>query len=343
MGPPPLGWNHQWGNGGSDQVHWWYLNPDDRYVSGDFDADGVDELMAINPNGFAHLMDFAGGTWSTQWANNGNHIIDQWAIGSSDRFIAGDFLPGNFRDELLAVNPAGGYAHLMVYNGTSWSTAFSNSGSGIVDQWAIGFSDRYLAGDFMPGNGREEWLAINPAGGYAHLMAFNGTSWSTLISNSGNGRIDWFILALSDRYVAGNFIAGNGQDELVAINPNGFSHLMAFNGTAWTTPWANVGSGAMHFWLIGGADRYVAGDFVPGDGRDEILAIAPNSNWSQLLTYDGTQWQTVWGNNGVGSIGLWYINVVDRYLSGDFVAGDQRDELLTFQPYNGWSQVQNRW
>jgi hypothetical protein len=150
---------------------------------------------------------------------------------------------------------------------------------------------------------------------------------------------------LPDRYLGGDFIPGNGQDELLAINPNRSSaHLMNFIGWWWITPSA-IGNGAIHWWLLGGADRYVAGDFLPGTPGDEVLAIAPNNGWSQMLSFGGTgnSWQSVWGNSGAGNIGYWYINGTDSYVAGDFVAGDQRDEFLSIQPHNGWVQMHNRW
>jgi hypothetical protein len=99
----------------------------------------------------------------------------------------------------------------------------------------------------------------------------------------------------------------------------------------------------MHWWLIGGLDRYIAGNFLPASAGDEVLAIAINNGWSQMLSFTGGGWQTVWGNSGAGNVGLWYINSPDRYLSGDFAAGDLRDELLSIQPVNGWSHLHNRW
>ncbi len=339
--PALMGWNPRWGNGGSHTVDWWYINTNDRYVGGNFDGDGADELLAVNPNGYAHLMKFNGSSWNTRWANVGNGSIHWWRIGGADRFVAGDFLLGNGRDELLAINPTNGYAHLMVYDGTTWTTPWANVGSGSIDWWYIGRADSYVAGDLLPGNGRDELLAVNPSTGYAHLMTFDGKAWGTPWANVGNRAIHWWLIGKGDSYVAGDF-SGNGRDQLLAVNPNGYAHLMTFGSTAWTTKWANTGNKSIHWWSIGSVDRYIAGDFLPGNGRDEVLAVAPNNGWSQILSYTGSAWQTIWGNRGAGNLGWWLISERDIYLAGDFAVGDQRDELLSIQLENGWVHVNSR-
>ncbi|UXI65850.1 M12 family metallo-peptidase [Tahibacter amnicola] len=335
----PLGWKYLWGNGGNGTIHWWHFNANDHYAVGDFDGDGADELFAANPGShYAHLMDFSGGAWSTQWGNGGNGSVHWWAIGPVDRFIAGDFITGNGRDELLAINPQSGYAHLMVFQGGNWTTVWANGGNGAMDWWLLGPADRYLAASLDAAAPGDELLAISPASYYAHVMRLTGTGWTTSWTNLGNNAIYWWNIGWLDRYVAGNFGTANAGDEFQAINPNGWSHTNRYITGAWNALWGNSGNHWIHTWWIGNQDVYVKGNFISGNGRDEILAVAPNG-WSQLLAYDNVSWLYQWGNLGSGSIGWWMINSGDRCLAGDFAAGDSRDELLCIQPGNGWSHV----
>jgi hypothetical protein len=92
-------------------------------------------------------------------------------------------------------------------------------------------------------------------------------------------------------------------------------------------------------WWIGSQDSYVAGNFIAGNGRDEVLAMAQNNGWSHMMAFNGSAWQFQWGNMGGGSVGWWNIGSGDRCLAGDFVAGNNRDELLCIQPANGWSHL----
>jgi hypothetical protein len=336
---PLLGWKYLWGNSGNGAIHWWMVNANDHYAVGDFDGDGADELFAANPTSkYAHLMDYSGGNWSTQWGNGGNGWIHWWAIGAPDRFIAGDFLPGNGRDELLGINPQSGYAHLMVYQSGVWSTLWGNNGSGAIDWWMLGSADRFLAADLDTAAPGHELLAIGSSG-YVHRMRYTGSGWTTSFTNMGSGVIQWWNLGSADRYTVGDFSSGHAGAEFQAINPNGWSHTYRAVPGGWNYLWGNGGSHWIHTWWIGAQDAFQAGNFIAGNGKDELLAISQNGGWSQLLDFNGTNWQYQWGNLGGGNVGWWMINPGDRCMAGDFASGDARDELLCIRAANGWSQL----
>jgi len=338
MPAPLLGWKFLWGSN-NGAIDLWYFGPKDHLAVGDFDGDGADELLAANPDShYSHLMDYNGSSWSTQWSNLGNGWIHWWSIGQADRFIAGDFVVGNGRDELLVTNAQSHYAHLMVYQGGSWSTVWSNLGSGAIDFWLLGANDRWVSASFEAGYPGDELLAINADSNYSHMMRYNGSSWTTVWSNLGNDLIAWWYLGPADRYLGGEFSPASAGAEFQGINPNGWSHTNNYPNP-WNGIWSNGGSDWIHWWFIGAQDVYVKGNFLAGNSRDEILAIAPNNGWSQMVAYDGSNWQYQWGNSGSGSIGWWYIGAGDRCISGDFAAGDGRDELLCMQPANGWSHM----
>ncbi len=339
MGPATLGWSYLWGNGGNNALSGWMMNSADRYAVGDFNGDGTDELFIASPaSHWAAIQRFNGGGWTTLWSNGGSNFVDWWNLGPVDRFVAGDFIPGNGRDELLGISAA--WAHLMVYNGSTWTTVWSNMGSGWIDWWAINTTDRYLAGRLDTSVAGEQLMAIQPGSGYAHLMRYTGTGWSTSYSNLGNGQVFWWNLGWADRYLVGNFATGFAGDEWDAINPNGWSHTNRYTGGNFTYLWGNGGSGAVHWWMIGASDNYVAGNFMHLSPQDEIIAFAPNNGWSQMINYNGAAWQFQWGNLGGWNVGWWYINPGDRCLAGDFATADGWDELLCIQPGNGWAQLQ---
>ncbi len=336
--PPLLGWQFLWGSN-NGAIHHWYFGPKDYLAVGDFDGDGADELLAANPDSrYSHLMDYSGSNWGTQWSNYGNGWISSWSIGAADRFVAGDFVAGNGRDELLVTNPQSRHAHLLVYQGGAWSTVWTNSGNGAIDYWLLGPNDRFLAASFDAGNPGDELLAINADSQYSHMMRYNGGSWTTVWSNLGNDLIAYWYLGPADRYLAGQFATSTASAEYQGINPNGWSHTNQYPNP-WSNVWSNGGSDWIHWWFIGSQDVYIKGNFLAGNSRDEVLAIAPNNGWSQMMAYDGANWQFQWGNSGSGSIGWWYIGHGDRCVSGDFASGDGRDELLCMQPNNGWSHM----
>jgi hypothetical protein len=338
-GPATLGWQYLWGNGGNNALNGWVLSPHDRYAVGDFNGDGTDELFTANPvSHWASILRYNGSGWSMPWSNGGSNWVDWWALGTSDRFVAGDFIPGNGRDELLGFSVS--YAHLMVYNGSTWTTVWSNLGSGIVHWWYINAADRYLAARFDTGLPGERLLAINANSDYAHLMRWTGSAFTTDWSNLGNGAIFWWNIGPADRYVSGDFVSAYTGDELHAVNPNGWSHTNRFQSNAPTYVWGNGGSGAVHWWMIGPWDNYIAGNLMNATPQDEVLAMQPYNGWSHMQNYNGSGWQSQWGNLGAWNIGWWYLNPGDRCMTGDFANPDGWDELLCIQPGNGWSQLQ---
>jgi hypothetical protein len=138
-----------------------------------------------------------------------------------------------------------------------------------------------------------------------------------------------------DQYVVGDF-DGDGRSELLAINPdNGWSHLMRYDGSGWQTPWDNDGSGTIHWWQLRPPDQYVVGDF-DGDNHSELLAINTENGWAHLMRYDGSDWQTPWGNDGDATIHLWRMQPGDRYRAGRFDAGPA---VLLALGLNGWCQL----
>jgi hypothetical protein len=332
-----------WTNGGQDQIDQWYLNPDDDYLVGDFDADPASELLALNPtSGFAHLMDhhpvsrsngpgtwtYDNATWTTQWSNLGNGQLDWWYINDPDHYLVGDFTPDNSsKDQVLAISAASGFAHLMGYTGSGWHTSWTNLGSGDIHWWLFNQSDRYVVGNFDD-DPEDELLAIQENSGHAHLMDFDGAQWSTRWATS-SGQILYWIFHAADRYVAADF-DGDGRDELLAMNASTqWAQMLRFNGTTgqWEQVWGNSGSGQIHLWYQHTPDVFVAGNF-DGDNRAELLAYNPQNGWSQLMRFNaaGAAFEHLWGNGGHGRL-----HTPSFLLPGDFAQGNQV-ELLSIRP-----------
>jgi Glycosyl hydrolases family 16/FG-GAP-like repeat len=216
-----------------------------------------------------------------RWGNGGAGKLDWWNMSTGDTYVAGDF-DGDGRDELLATSAATGYAHLMKY-GSAWSTPWANDGSHVIDVWHLNPGDQLVAGDF-DGDGRDELLATSAATGYAHLMKYGSGSWNTLWTNLGNHAIHWWLLNPGDQLLARDF-DGDGRDELLAVSTGGWSQLMPYAASAWSTPWSNEGAWTIHLWHIRSSDRYLTGDFDPQHAGAELLGLSQNG-WAHVMGYD---------------------------------------------------------
>ena len=271
-----------------------------------------------------------------QWGNGGSGWIAGWhADAATDKYLSGDFA-GSGRKQLLAIaTNVYGWAGLLKYSSGDWSNVWDNQGSGWIAGWHISPSDNYIVGDFA-GLGHDQLLAINDNDGWAVLMHYSGGKWYNIWDNRGTGKINWWNMHPGDEYVAGDF-DGDGQDELLAISPNGWAHLMKYSGGAWFTIWSNGGSGWIAGWHIGPGGQFLSGDFE-GEGRKELMAMATNaSDWAVLMHYSGGKWYNIWDNGGSGKIHWWYMHPGDQYLVGNFDGG-KRDQLLAVAT-NGWSHL----
>jgi beta-glucanase (GH16 family) len=318
---------YDWGNQGNGKFHVWNIKANDKYVTGDFNGDGTDELLAINPNGWHHTMKFAGGNWN-YLEGSGNGKIHVWNINANDKYVSGDF-DGDGKDELLAINPNGAH-QTMKFDGANWIYIEGGS-NGKIHVWNINPTDKYVAGDFN-GDGKDELLATN-LNGWHHTMQFVGGNWN-YIEGSGNGKIDvWFIKG-DDKYVAGDF-DGDKKDELLALNPNGWHHTMKFDGSNWKYI-EGSGNGQINWWIIAAADQFLAADFQ-GNKRDQLVAVS-TTGWSHLMEFSGSGWSTDWINDGAKTIDRWKMRPIDVYVAGNFNPTGGAG-LLSISAVNGYSHL----
>lgn len=279
-------WDTPWTNGGTSKIHWWDMNPDDKYVVGDFAGVGRDQLLAINDDdGWAQFMSYnvSSSSWDTPWTNSGTGKIAWWDMHNVDQYIAGDFAGLGF-DQLLAINYTNGWAQLMEYYAGSWHMIWSNNGNHWISGWYLSAGDKYLSGNFQGNANRQKGLltiATN-GDGYAALLKFSGGQWYNVWDNGGSGKIHWWYMNPTDKYFVGNFDGGN-TDQVLAVATNGWSQLMSYPGITgdWDTPWANDGGGTMDLWYMHASDKYIPGDFN-GHGQADLFAVATNG-WAHLM------------------------------------------------------------
>jgi hypothetical protein len=266
----------QWGNGGNGQIAGWYMNQGDKFITGDFDQDGRDEILAVAQNGWSKLLKYDGTIWQGQWHNNGNGQIDGWNMNQGDKFIAGDFNQDG-RDEILAI-AQNGWSKLLRYDGTTWQGQWHNNGNGQVDGWNMNQGDKFIAGDFNQ-DGRDEILAI-AQNGWSKLLRYDGTTWQGQWHNNGNKQIAGWFMNQGDKFIVGDFNK-DGRDEILAIAQNGWSKLLRYDGTNWKDVWHNDGGKTIHLWHMKTTDLYIGADFN-GDSKANLLAISANG-WIHMI------------------------------------------------------------
>lgn len=254
----------------------WNLDPADRYVVGDYDGNGIDDLLNIN-SPWAQMLayDEQSWEWSYVWGTSEDWIGSSeeggWNISDDDQYLTGDF-DGNGTDELLAIHSP--YANLMGYDGSAWEYLWGTSEDWIGTEgsggWNISSDDQYIVADF-DGDGIDELLAIHED--YATLLSYQNASWAYLWGTS-VGQIDDWEISSSDEYVASDF-DGDGAAELLSVNaPN--AKLFDYTDAGFESQWY-TDAGSIHNWMMSADGKLMAGDFIGGDGQAELLSLNASS------------------------------------------------------------------
>lgn len=137
-------------------------------VSGDFNADGKDELLGLGA--WATLFNFTGSGWGWMWSTNGSSSFNGWNYPLSpwDRIVVGNF-DGDAKDELmfLSTGPSASWAQSQDFNVSSpgWNfnwVANNTYAIPFIDDWPIndgfGFNTRYFKVRTTLGNSNADQL-----------------------------------------------------------------------------------------------------------------------------------------------------------------------------------------
>src|SRR5262249_4569966 len=177
----------------------------DRFLVGDWDGDGYDELGVVRPQGDASGLVVLGG--------NGNGTFDSadrsFTFGrASDTFVVGDW-NGDGKSKIGVVRPSGGTAIFSL----------DSNGNGTFDAADQVFlfgaaTDRFLIGDWN-GDGKAKVGVERPF----------GVTASFSLDTNGNGGFDgadqvFLFGAASDQFLVGDW-DGDGRAQLGVVRPAG--------------------------------------------------------------------------------------------------------------------------
>ena len=191
----------------------------DRFISGDFNGDGLDDIAAMysydGHNSQIHVFLSTGGTfenWQTWFADDTGYEAHK----VSGRFTSGDF-NGDGMDDIAAMYSYDGHnsqIHVFLSAGgafENWQTWFADS----TGYEAHKVSGRFISGDFN-GDGVDDIVEMYNYGEYHDLHVFlsNKTEfqpWKTWISET-----QFNPLCVTGRFVSGDF-DGDGTDDIATM------------------------------------------------------------------------------------------------------------------------------
>lgn len=233
-------WNQSTSTGSPTTFEFWNINVNvDKYCVGDFNADGKDDILCINPsNGWAQLAsyilnnDYCNGAvpgnsrydWDNLWGNAGNGKITHWYFNSNDNLFAGDF-DGSPGDELLITNPSG-WATLYKYSGGTWNYLWGSSPStpnfeGSFPTSAITTKGSAVGkfGNLPTGLSPERDMIFlsNPSTGNYVIAYFDSGAFYPYFRSCSTKTIGGKAIQNEDYFFVGQFDA-DGKNELIRYN-----------------------------------------------------------------------------------------------------------------------------
>lgn len=204
-----------------------------KLYTGDFDGDGKDELLRID-GAQAILYGYNNDAWQVEWTNSGSGWLSGWSLGSSDKFVVGDY-DGDGKDELMCINSA--FANIHKFQNGNWVYGWTNNGDVTIGEWTILTNDNFYAGDF-DGDGKDELLCVQMAGtnnDWITSLRFNG-SWTRQWSN--NGSNSHGLYPYKGKLVIGNFDT-DPQDEILGVA--GWTTKFDFSNGDFVWNWSSGG------------------------------------------------------------------------------------------------------
>lgn len=287
----------------------WQLSPDDKTYVGDFDGDGKQEIF-IRSARYAGILRYDPFKLISQLVTY--DWIDGWQLNPGDKSYVGDF-DGDGKDEVFV--QSWGYAGLLRYNGTSWTSEAVVVGA--VGDWPLNINDLSYVGDF-DGDGRDE-IFMRKAD-TAGVIRYDGAQ----LTGSPVG-FDWiggWHLGVSDRSYIGHFNSVS-RDQIFVIS-NRYAGILDSSDGQWTSE--TVIEGAVGDWHLDAQDvatvtrfsRYIVdGIFIRSTSYAGVLGNVEGAILSSRTVV-------------AGAVGDWKLGSRDESYAGDFMRDglDRRGEIF---------------
>ena len=223
--------------------------------TGDFNGDGMDDLLTLNSDGYVTgEMSNGNGTFTPQVLN---FLETGWSILGTGDFNA------DGADDILVANPDAAAAGVGLFGYWSGGTDWQFLG-GYTSDWEI-----ISTGDF-DGDGKCDTLWRNSFVG-GDSLTYN--AYCTSITDAADG---WRVVSVT------------GQDDWAFLctgdfNGDGMDDIAMINGDAYVGIWG-VNNGTFESWTLASWDNLTnwtcvnAGDFN-GDGTDDMMWYNPTNNY----------------------------------------------------------------
>lgn len=175
----------------------WLLNTRDNRFGpvGDFDGDGIDEIMVRSPWGIG-ILKLRGNTFSAMAMKPNGTRFNGWLLNTNDnRFWAAADFDGDEVDEVFISSPWG--IGILERNGNTFRCTTKKPNGTRFNGWLLNTNDNHFKGFAdMSGNGHADILVTSPWG--LGILTQNGTSFSASVVEPNGSRFGGWLLSTTD-------------------------------------------------------------------------------------------------------------------------------------------------
>jgi len=315
---------------------WDAYRPGDRFLVGDFDGDGKQDLFVYNFSDwsqpyFAMLHSIGSGFTGVR---RFDRDLPGWGeMKPGDQFIVAD-VDGDGKDDIVVFNGSDfSVGYLLILRSTGRDLQFVRRYDDTLPGWgSMKAHDKFFVASFNAGR-RADLFVSNQQDfsiGYLLMLASNGAGYDFV------RRFDQTLPGWGDMKPADQFFVGD-------FNHDGLSDLFVFNGSDWSMPYlemlrstgnnlqfVNRFDRAVPGWgEMRRNDRWMVGD-INGDGRADLYvynALDWNTQYLGSLLSSGTSLNGSFQSDWIGS---WNLSANDQFVVCNFNGGLGWDDLLVY-------------
>jgi hypothetical protein len=312
---------------------WQYNATNTIYGTGDFNGDGLTDILLTDEKNIGIISNSGGVTWSSILVKSNNSKFGKWLFNSDDVIEAiADFNGDGKMDILIRNDKAIG---ILSLKGKTFTTLAMLQNNGLAGSWrynasAIGGKDSIRQiGDF-DGDKKSD-ICISSILGFG-ILSLKGSKLTSLLTKANGTNFEkWTLDTQTNFFPAKGDFNKDGKDDILLTGPQGIA-LFTLNGKTLSTLAYIEEDARLGDWVYNSSknDRkdiiQQTGDFN-GDHQTDILLTSETG--MALLTLKGETMTTILTIKNQSKIHNWTFDSNDDTIlgTGDF-DGDKTDDIF---------------